>query len=290
MSSTHGHRRALLIAHASALLLGGASLFPRLLPLPAEQLVPLRTAVAAALLLLLAWHRRQSWQWLRGRTAGELLLLSMLLGGHWWAYFAAIQAGGVAPAVVLVYASPVLTVLLEALVHRRRPEARLLLAGAGVLLGVLLVAWPTRDAQSITPATLLLGLTAALLYALRNLLLSHRFRQPPGEALAGAQFALVALLGAPALAGGVDLNGPATLSLLLFGSLFTALPHLGVVLALQRMPASTVALITSLEVPYAMLFAALLLSEPLTLPLVGGGACIVAAALLASRNARLPSD
>lgn len=286
MSSDSGQRRALLIAHASAVLLGGASLFPRLLPLPAEQLVPLRTAVAALLLILLAWRRRQSWHWMRGRKAGELLLLALLLGGHWWAYFAAIQIGGVGPAVVLVYSAPVLTVLLEAVLYRRRPDRNLLLAGVGVLIGVLLVAWPDPGAASISAATITLGLLAALLYALRNLLLSHRFRQPPGEALAGAQFALVALLGAPALASGVSLDGPAALWLLLFGSVFTAVPHLGVVLALQRLPASRVGLITSLEVPYALLFATLLLGEPSSPALLAGGSCVVAAALLASRDRR----
>lgn len=285
MPSVSGHRQALLIAHASAVLLGGASLFPRLLPLTAEQLVPLRTAVAALLLLLLAGWRGQSWHWLRGCTAAELLLLAVLLGGHWWAYFAAIQTGGVGPAVVLVYSAPVLTVLLEALLHRKRPDRQSLLAGTGVLIGVMLVAWPGPETGSITTVALTLGLLAALLYALRNLLLSHRFRQPPGEALAGAQFALVALLGAPALAGGsFALDGQATLWLLLFGSLFTALPHLGVVLALQRLPASRVGLITSLEVPYALLFATLLLREPVSPQLLAGGGCIVAAALLASRD------
>ncbi|MDP3859216.1 MAG: DMT family transporter [Stagnimonas sp.] len=286
MSSAPGAPPALLIAHAAAVLLGGASLFPRLLSLPAEQLVPLRTAVAALLLLVLAWRRGQSWSWLRGRTLGELLLLSALLGGHWWCYFAAIQAGGVGPAVVLVYSAPVLTVLLEALLTRQAPAGRLLLAGSGVMLGVTLLVWPARDGGAITPATLGLGLAAALLYALRNLLLSQRFRQPPGEALAGAQFALVALLSAPALVTGVQLDGQQIGGLLLFGSLFTALPHLGVVLALQRLPASTVGLITSLEVPYALLFAALLLGESLSPPLLAGGACIVAAALLASRARR----
>lgn len=274
-------RRALLIAHASALLLGGASLFPRILPMPPEQLVTLRTAVAALLLVALALAQRQSWDWLRRGRAVELLGLSALLGGHWWAYFGAIQAGGVATAVVLVYTAPVLTVLLESLLARRRPEPRNLTAGLAVIAGVALIAGP-GTAGSAT--TLALGLLSALLYALRNLWLRLRFQGPPAEALSGAQFALVALLGLPALAEGVRASGPDWGWLLLFGSLFTALPHLGVVFALQRLPASTVSLVTSLEVPYALLFAAVLVGESPTPRLVAGGCSIVAAAWVASRT------
>ena len=275
-------RSPLLIAHLSALLLGGASLFPRLLPLEAAQLVPLRTALAAALLLLVAAAQRHSWTWLRRATLGELLLLSALLGGHWWAYFSAIQAGGVGPAVVLVYSAPVLTVLLEALLHRRAPPVTALLAGFGVVTGAAIVVGPAL--LQGTPRTAALALLAALLYALRNLWLAERFRAPPAVPLAGLQFAGVALLGLPALTGGVSLDPGHWGWLLLFGSVFTALPHLGVVRALQQLPASTVGMITSLEVPYALLFAALLLGEPLPAALLAGGACIVAAALLASRH------
>lgn len=275
-------RTPLLIAHGSALLLGGASLFPRLLPLDAAVLVPLRTAVAAILLLSLAALQRQSWSWLRAATLGELLGLSALLGGHWWAYFSAIQAGGVAPAVVLVYSAPVLTVLMESLRVRRRPPRHILLAGLGVLLGTALVAGPAL--LDGPPRAMVLALLAALLYALRNLWLAERFRVPPAVPLAGLQFAGVALLGLPALAGGIALDATQALWLLLFGTLFTALPHLGIVRALQQLPASTVGLITSLEVPYALLFAVLLLGEPLSASLLAGGACIVAAAVVAGRR------
>ena len=275
-------RSPLLIPHLSALLLGGASLFPRLLPLDAAQLVPLRTALAAALLLALAMAQRSSWAWLRAATLGELLLLSALLGGHWWAYFSAIQAGGVGPAVVLVYSAPVLTVLLEVLLHGRPPSATAVLAGLGVVTGAVLVVGPAL--LQGTPQTAALALLAALLYALRNLWLAERFRTPPAVPLAGLQFAGVALLGLPALADGVTLEPQQGIWLLLFGSVFTALPHLGVVRALQQLPASTVGMITSLEVPYALLFAALLLGEPLPPTLLAGGTCIVAAALAAGRS------
>ena len=275
-------RSPLLIAHLSALLLGGASLFPRLLPLEAALLVPLRTALAAALLLSVAMAQRSSWAWLRAATLGELLLLSALLGGHWWAYFSAIQAGGVGPAVVLVYSAPVLTVLLEALLYRRLPSATAVLAGLGVMAGAALVAGPAL--LQGTSRTAGLALLAALLYALRNLWLAERFRAPPAVPLAGLQFAGVALLGLPALAGGVALEAQQGLWLLLFGAAFTALPHLGVVRALQQLPASTVGMITSLEVPYALLFATLLLGESPPPTLLAGGACILASALLASRR------
>lgn len=276
-------RHALWYAHGAALVLGGTALFPRLIPLPAEQLVSLRTAIAALLLLCLAILQRSSWTWLAGAGKRWLLLSGLLLGGHWWAYYEAIQRGGVGLAVVLVYSSPAMTVLLEAWLHRRRPAAHTLLAAAAVSVGVALVLLPSFGDRAPAPWAAGLALLAALLYALRNLLVRERLAQAPGLGLAGTQFAVVALAGLPSLRG-LDLDASTWAWLLLFGSLFTALPHLALLLALQRLPTSTVALVASLEVPYAVLLAWWLLHEPPGAPLLAGGLCILGAAWLASRH------
>lgn len=275
----------LLTLHGSTLLLGASALFPHWLALPAAQLVVLRCLLAGA--ALLAWMR---WRGLRVGPLDapgwrRLLLVSLLLGAHWACYFAAIRVGGVGLAVALVYSYPAWSLLLECWRGRQRPRRPALFATALTVLGISLVAGQALREGAAGIEALALGLVAALLYALRNLVLAGGFRAVSGEALTAVPLLVVGLAGAPLLLGGVALQPGQGWLLLLFATLFTALPHLGVVQALQRFSATRVGLLTSLELPYALGFAWLLLDQAPGAALLAGSVCILAAGLYSSTRA-----
>lgn len=277
-------RWALAQVHLGSLLLAGTALFPRILPLPADQIVLYRSLIAAAILIAIARATGATFR-LRSRAeAGWLALCGLLMGLHWVTYYQAIQTAGVALAVVCLYTYPILTVLLEPLLGRTRLQRGDFVAGLLVLGGVALVARP--DAGAAWGAAWL-SVFSGFCYALRNVLYRHHLRDHSPYSMMGWQFLIVGAVLLPTLNPGVPLDaGGLWWKLLLFGTVFTAAPHLLFVSGLKALTAKSMGLINSLMPLYATVFAWLLLDEAADWNVLAGGALIVSAALYESLKAR----
>jgi len=162
-------RKATLSIIAAGVLWGCISLFLRplaALGLSSLQIVALRTGLA--FLLLAGWLAIRAPERLRLRRQDVPVLLgtglvSLLFFS--WCYFGAIEAAGVAVAVVLLYTSPVFILILSALLFSERFTAKKLAALLLTIAGCVLVTGLLSSGERIGLRALLLGLGAGLGYA-----------------------------------------------------------------------------------------------------------------------------
>ncbi|WP_428569536.1 MAG: DMT family transporter [Solidesulfovibrio sp. DCME] len=117
-----------------------------------------RFAVAACLLAVLAGRARAAWP--RGRRLAGHLGAGALLHGIYLAASYQAVALGLSPGVMALVASlqPPLTAGLAAICCGRRPGGRLTAGMAAALAGVVLAAWPGREAVVLAMPLLPLGL------------------------------------------------------------------------------------------------------------------------------------
>ena len=206
----------------------------------------------------------------------------------------AVVIGDVVRVVLLFYLMPVWTVLLARLVLGERLDGRAALRTVLGLAGAAIVLWPApgHDAMKAAVADLL-GIAGGMSFALNNVMLRREAARPEeGRALAmflgGALVAgaLAVVLGA---SGAVPAPRIDSVVAVVF-TLALAFVFLGSNLALQygaaRLPANRTAVIMLSEVVFASVSAVVIGGETPTLRLVLGGACIVAAALLAATSPR----
>lgn len=137
-----------------------------------------------------------------GRTVLTLALSSLLIGGNWLVYVAAIQGGHVLAASLGYYINPLANVIAGTLFLGERLSRRQWLAVGLAALGVSLLAWDARDmlgislalavsfcayglVRKLAPVESLPGLTieSLILLAPAGLILAHYAALPAGSAM-----------------------------------------------------------------------------------------------------------
>jgi drug/metabolite transporter (DMT)-like permease len=245
--------------------------------LGAEALAFLRLAIAAATLGLIAAVRRQSVR--PGPALRALVLLGVLQAAHWVLFFEAVKLGSVALAVLTFYTAPI---LLAAFAPMFLPErtSRVAIAALPVgALGIGLVAISGDDGGSFSLGAVAAGLGSAVTFA-ALVVVSKRLLAvgtPPltvafWDCLVGAVVLSPALL----FLDRVVPNGFADWSgVLALGIVFTGLSTLVYAAVLRHVTAQAAGILTFLEPVAAVLLAALLLGEEITVETLMGGALIV---------------
>lgn len=259
--------------------------------LEAAGLHPLWTTVAlhsVSLAVLLLWRPRALWHVCRTPALWTLVAAAGVTNA---AFNWGVVAGDVVRVVLLFYLMPLWAVLFarvllgEALTASAAGRVLLALAGAAIVL------WPADGKGLPWPVSLAdwLGVVGGIAFALNNVML-RRHADEPGEARAVAMFAGgIAVAGVLACALASQGSAawpppPAPGWLALAGGM--GLLFLGSNMALQfgasRLPSNVTSVVMLTEVLFASVSAAWLGGARLTPQLLGGGACIVAAALLAA--------
>lgn len=275
--------------HSAALLFGGTALFSHLIPLSALAITTWRSLIACLGLLLLLRLIGTPLRLRSGRDIATAVILGVLLGLHWVTYFAGMQRAGVTIGMLALFTYPVMTVLFEALLDRRRPALIDLLLGLQVLIGVALLR-PLGESSALASSGIALGLLSALLFTLRNLLQKRRFAHYNGATATAWQTAVVFLLLLPftscsELSSLAANDGHSLWLLLLLGLGFTALPHALTAESLRQLSARTLGLVSCLQPLYAALLSAWILGEEHRLTTMLGGVLVVSAALIETRRA-----
>jgi len=280
------NRHDLFGLHLAALLLGGTALFSKLIPLPAWDITALRSIIAALLLCALlagtggAFRLRSPAQYTAMGIGGVLFAF------HWLTYFHAMQVSSVAIGVMALFTFPVITAVLEPLMDLRRPSPRSLATAAVVLLGVCLIGLE-GSIQGNVVLGLLLGVVSAVLYSARNILQRRHLPGVSGTTLMFYQSLITAMICLPFLgASPGELSVNTWLLLLLLGTVFTALPHSLIAHGLRTINATSAAFILALQVFYATVLAAMVLSEIPGPATVAGGLLIVLASLYITLQVR----
>jgi drug/metabolite transporter (DMT)-like permease len=287
--SAQGHpmtrARALVALHVAALCFGATGVIGAWLALPAAEITEGRCVVAALTLAVVLRRRGE-----RLVVSRALVFNGLLLAAHWTAFFAAVEAGGVAVG-ALGYASfPLFVVLLERALAGRALDRASMATVALVFAGLATMALPGVAVEGLVPG-LALGVLSGASFAWLSVRVRLIVGTLPPVALALGQCAFAALWLAPLtmLAAGWRAPTPGEWAgIAILGVVCTALAHTLFIGAMRIVSAHTASVVVALEPVYAIVLAAALLRQvPGAAPLAGG-ALIVAAAFVAPRRRDAP--
>lgn len=282
----HDTRAAVVAITVSvaALSLGDAVIKATGLSLPLWQMFIIRSALVVP---VLGWLIRR-----RGPVvlANPLwpLLRSTLLVAMWLSYYSSLPLMPLSLAAAAYYSGPLFIVALAAVIGRRWPSGRAMIAVACGFVGVWLIVRP--DTSEFAPATLL-PVFAAVLYACAMVLTSAKCRGDDPLVLALALHATFivsgALLGVFSGRDGSLVLGPwQPLDMRLLGTILALaalilIGSVGAAIAYQKGPPATVAAFDYSYLAFSLMWGGLFFAEvPGSMGLIGIG-LIVAAGLLA---------
>lgn len=243
-------------------------------------------AFAAAAVILLVRRRLTDIQRLTPRQMLGLCAMGTVLALNWGLFFSALQLTSVAVAVLLTYTGPVLVTALSPLVTREPFDPRALAPLALALAGTVVVIGPA--APGLSDGTHLLGavlaFASAFTYSIGVVVAKRLLEGIPapvymaGQTLAASVVLLPAILLLPGPSTAIEWGALATL-----GVFHTAAAGILFLTGLHAVRADHAAILTYAEPVAAVLFAAIFLAEPLTVPTVTGGAMVVLGGILVAR-------
>ena len=283
-------KKSLFQINVCVLLLGGTSLFAKLISLPADGITLFRSIFGSLALAVLIWATRTSFRLESGKDYTFVILTGLLTGGHWVTFFYAIQISTVAVGILSLYTFPIITSFLEPLFEKERIRSSNLLRAAIVFAGILLMIQQFELSNRITLGALC-GLVSAALFSIRNILVRRKLSHLSGMTTMCYQLIVVSFMLLPIAPFEYSLFIDNRLPLLLLlGFVFTALPHVLLVTSLHHIKAATASLILCLHPMYSIIFAALLISEVPSPRVILGGLLIVSISVYESIGAQRGSQ
>lgn len=277
-------KQSLWSVHLAVLLLGVTGLFSKLIPLSALDITFGRSVVACICLFSIVKLGKDKFRLNRRRDYFIALVLGILMAAHWVTYFASMQYASVSVGMISLFTFPVFTVLLEPLFEKTRIVWQDLVSTFVVFAGIFLIV-PEVDLSNDVTLGICLGIITAILYSFRNLMHRKWFSQYSGQQAMGYQTLVIALSLFVFTSDELFTASHDTLvSLLVLGSLFTALPHALIAFTLTHLRAKTFSLIACMQPFYGVIFAMLVLHESPRWQTFLGGSLVILAAMYETIN------
>ncbi len=214
-----------------------------------------------------------------------LLMLGLFEAAAVMANFYSIRYTTVSIAVLLLYTTPIYVTLLSPLVLKEKITQRSIIALMLSVTGVILVVQPQTLQNGINIIGVTLGLASGILFALM-ILTSRKIRDIyTGTAQATWSMIISLIVFSPfAFAVSMDVLKNHMQLLILFGLVPTAIGGILYFSGLRLIKAQSASIISLLEPVSAVVFAFIILSEPIVIATVIGGVFILLGAGLISRE------
>ncbi len=278
-------KQGLWALHSATLLMGGTTLFSKLIPLSALDITILRCVIASITLFILLNVSKQQIRLNKMQDYLWAMLLAILVGLHWVTFFLGMQLSTIAIGLIAFYTYPVMTVFLEPLFNREKLHGRDLVSAIVVLSGISLLVPELSMSNDITLG-ILSGIASAFLFTLRNILYKRKLSHYSGPQTMFYQTLFTACMLSPFLSVDLaDINNDSWTLLVVLGICFTAVPHTLLVTALRYLKAKTVSLISCLQPLYGSLLAIPFLGEIPNAATITGGVLVISAALFETWHA-----
>ena len=281
-----GRLEYLMIAGA-AVLWGTVGVFLRWVDLPGREyfVVFIRATISLAFLSAVIYFGGRREQLRLGKHPLLLLSSGVLLTFHWVVFLKALNNLSIGDAEFVTYLAPVFVALLAPLLIKEKLEGATVLALALAVTGMALISLTGQGGGSgLNGAGLLYALTAAMTYAFLLIILKKLRADTPTLTITFYQTAVNAALLLPFCAfRGFPVSPGGWASLLVLGTVHTALAGLVYIYAVKRVKAQHVGIIAYLEPLSAMAFGLVLLGEQPGWQDLAGGILIIAAGTLVLR-------
>lgn len=241
-----------------------------------------RSIIGFVFLLLFVFVSKKKLRLKHKSDVGFIIISSVLMAGHWVFYFYALQFSNVAIGMLSLFSYPVITTFLEPLILRNKLDKIHVVLGIILLIGVALLIPEFKVSNNITLGVLF-GISSAVCYSLRNIILKWKGTAYDGMVMMTFQAFLVAMLLLPAVfyydQSVVADNWEALLAL---GLLVTAVGHSLFVSSFKYFSISKVSIISSLQPLIGIMLAFIFLHEIPSGRTLIGGAIILSVVLLES--------
>ena len=216
---------------------------------------------------------------------GYVLLLGVFQAGAMLSYFTAIKYTSVSIAVLLLYTAPVYVIILSPLLLKESITRNSMFALLLSITGVIMIVHPRftfNDSGSSLNMGIVTGMLSGLFYAMMIVVSRHLKSHYTGTAQAWWAFIVTLLVFLPysvMVPAGVVVNN--LLLLVLFGLVPTAAGAVLYLNGLRLVKAQNASIIGLLEPASAVVFAFIILNEPVSTVTLLGGGLILAGAITA---------
>ncbi|MEO9892929.1 DMT family transporter [Aurantibacter sp.] len=285
MKNSKLHTRHLLELNVAMVFGSTSGVLGRYIALPVTVTICLRTLLAFALLYVYCRWRKISLK-IHKEDRLQLFVSSVLMGAHFVTYFYALQYSNVAIAMLSLFTYPVITSFLEPIILKTKFQKVHLLLGGLLLFGIYFLV-PNFSLDNSYSIAVIFGIVAALLYALRNILMKSKVQKYNGSFLMCYQMGVSGFLLIPALFF-VEFETVITQwkGLLALALLTTAIGHTMFLNSFKHFSITTASILSSIQPVYGIILGALFLSEIPTLTTIFGGALILTSVIIESLRTR----
>ena len=269
---------------AASILYGLIGIFIKLITdMPLGSIIFFRILFALGAITLYLFVSGRFFELRLKEKKGYLLMLGLFEAAAVMANFYSIRYTTVSIAVLLLYTTPIYVTLLSPLVLKENITQRSIIALVLSIMGVVLVVQPQTHQNGINIIGVALGLASGLLFALM-ILTSRKIKDIyTGTAQATWSMIVSLIVFSPfAFAVSTDVLKDHLQLLILFGLIPTAIGGILYFSGLRLIKAQSASIISLLEPVSAVLFAFIILSDPIAITTVLGGGFILMGAYLIS--------
>lgn len=257
----NSHYKQILLLNLATLFISTSGALGKFIDMPTPVIVWWRSSLALVFLFIFCKYKKINLK-IRSKRDGYTFILSALfMGAHWITYFYALKLSNVAIGMLSLYTFPVMTALLEPLFIKVKLDPTHIVLGILVLFGIYILA-PEFSIESSHIQGIALGLTSALCYALRILILKQHVSNYNGTMLMLHQLLVLTIVLSPFLffmdTSGITTQWPYVTILAL---VTTAIGHTIFIHSLKHFSVSTASIMTSALPVYGIIIAFLFLKE-----------------------------
>jgi RarD protein len=273
----------------AAVLWGTVGVFLRWVDLPGQEyfVVFMRATISLCFLTVVIYAGKRQSELRLGKHPLLLLFSGVLLTFHWVMFLKALNNLSIGDAEFITYLAPVLVAVLAPLLLKEKLEGVTVMALLLALAGMYLISLTGQTAEAgLNSKGIIYALTAAVSYAFLLIILKKLREDTPTLTITFYQTAVNAALLFPFCAfRDFPISTRGWASLLILGTVHTALAGLVYVYAVKKVKAQHVGIIAYLEPLSAVVFGLIFLGEqPGWQDLVGGLLIIAAGAVVLRRG------
>ena len=286
MTDRTNHHKSTGMFIASMLIFGTIGVFRRYIPLSSALLACVRGLLGGLFLLaFVKITKKASVSRLQSRDLLKLVLSGAMIGINWILLFEAFNYTTVAVATLCYYMEPTIIVLLSPIVFRERMTAKKALCAAISVIGMVLVSGVIGGGgeQGSHLRGILFGLGAAFFYS-AVVIMNKKIRGIDAYQRTTVQLLSAGIVMFPylLLTNGFSGDGfslSAILLLLVVGIVHTGIAYAMYFGSMDQLSVQSIAVLSYIDPVSALLFSALLLREPLSLPSIIGAVMIIGSAM-----------